>query len=374
MHTILTAILFNVLLAVPGMDVLGPGVDGVATIPTTQQGPGNGLLPALDFGLEVDWKLREKRILDGVAWMSVQEQLASYLGTTPAPGGRYSEKRRVRRLLADPAIAQNFHQIRDSWFQGSLTEWTGHRLFRSASTFIQCKVMISRNLFFRGLDVNAANVRREYERIQSVREKFRDLHLFADRQVVFAASSDLAREGDYIFGRPPVKRRLARTASELVFLREANTSNSSARLASALSPSSPVTFLFEGHGRRLALKFDGKQTPEGLAASLAARMRAAGASEEPVIVILDSCQAHNFGRRLLEILHDTDPGMPMPIVITPEEYGQDFVKSAYNDRFLIQDLRIPYRSRKNLGALLEGFSLVTSIYVPDENNELTQIG
>lgn len=361
MNTILSAILFNVLLA-------APAIDDVAAVPASQQ--------RAAIGVEIDWDLREEQVLGGAARLSVEEQLASYLGPTPAAGGRYSEKRRVRRLLEDPAIAQNFHQIRDPWFQGSLTEWTGDRLFTSVPAFIHFKVMISRNLYFRGLEVDAANVRREYERIRTVREGLRDLRLFADRQVVYAASNDLIREGEYLFGRQPVQRRLAKTAAELVFLREGDASG--ARLERALSPSSPVTLLFEGHGRPLALKFDGKQTPESLAdrvaATIAARMSAAGASAAPFILILDSCQSHNFGRRLLEILRQNNPAMPMPIVITPEEYGQDFVKNAYSDRFLIQDLRIPYSSRNHLGALLEGFALVTSIYVPDGNNELTQIG
>jgi hypothetical protein len=324
----------------------------------------------------------EESLISLTSSLSRDEQLALYLDGAPIPdGARLSLEARVRRLLGDPAVAAHFTSIRDEWFRGALTDWSeGAPLFRTARGLVECKVMIARNLYFRGLTPSAASVREEYERIQRLRNRYGEMEIFAERNVVFAASDDRTKGGEAMFGRPPTVRWLGRRAESMIFLKKGEgnerPAETSARLADSLSTSENLTFVFEGHGRPNDLKFVGGLSPAEVAGPLMerpSRESSLWVSNPWSVVIVNACQAHTYSRALLDLLRRSFPGRQLPVVIVPVEYGDDLVKSVYNDAFFKSELRLSYGSDTHLGALFGAMKTATSVYVPDEDNVLTQI-
>lgn len=54
------------------------------------------------------------------------------------------------------------------------------------------------------------------------------------------------------------------------------------------------------------------------------------------------------------------------------EYGQQLVRPVYSDPFLSRELGLATRDT-HLGGLLDRAEIATSVYVPDENNVVTQV-
>lgn len=329
---------------------------------------------------------QEDRIFAEASHLTPHEQLALYLGDRRAPEGahasRLSLKDRVRRLFDDPALAAHFTSIDDAWFRGALTEWPSRAtpLFRTTRELVECKVMVARNLFFRGSKPSAESVREEYERIERLRGRYGELEVFSRRNVVFAASDDRTKSGDAMFGRPPTVRWLGRKAESMVFLRRGvdaeKAAHTRARLAENLSTLESLTFVFEGHGRPREMKFIGALSPEEVVDSLVerpSRETSLYVSHPWSVVIVNACQAHTFSRALLDLFRSAHPSRQLPVVIVPVEFGDDLVKSVYNDNFLKRELRLSYGTDTHLGALFAAMAVATSVYVPDEDNVLTQI-
>ncbi len=315
---------------------------------------------------------REARLLEQTAEMSRDEQLALYLGSRQSrtsSAKRYSEEARVTRLVEDPAIRNQFTEIHESWFQGALTEWSPQEpLFRNVKELIQLKIMIARNLHFRGLPATRAAMHQEYERIQALRRQYREQSLFVGREVIYAASGDRRKVGSkyrHVFGHQPTQAHVRQQAERFTFYRQGDPW-SSLDFGQQVEAAQDLTLLFEGHGREKALKLEGALSFADLGRTLRAR-EGRGTS----ILLLDACQSHNYSRRLLDFLSQV-AGTAMPVIITPEEYGQDFIKSAYGDRFLSDDLKLGQIHVK-MGHLMEDSSITTSVYVPDQDNLPTQI-
>lgn len=328
---------------------------------------------------------KEEAILSTVSGLARSEQLALYLGGRSSSGhadrARAPLAHRVKRLLGDPAVAALFVSIEDDWFRGSLTDWTdGTPLFSTARELVGTKIMIARNLYFRGLSPTAESVREEYERIQRLRNRYAEMEVFRERNVVFAASDDLTKDGDHMFGRPPEVRWIGRKAESMVFLRKGEgterPADTRALLAEKLSTLESLTFVFEGHGRPRQMKFIGGLSPEDVVESLVERPSRESSllvSNPWSVLIINACQAHTFSRELLDVFRRAHPESQLPVVIVPIEFGDDLVKSVYNDGFLRSELRLSYNTNTHLGALFGRMSLATSVYVPDEDNVLTQI-
>ena len=315
----------------------------------------------------------ERRIIEEAAVLSTNRQLAIYLGEAQSRSSearRYSEEARVARLAADPALEAHFDAIRDEWFEGSLTEWRPEApLFGDLKELVQLKIMIARNLFFQGLAPNPEAVRAEYLRIQDLRDGFRNLPVFAGRDVIYVASKDRARIGgqlDFLFGHSPTQARLRRQAQRFTFYRPSRSGDGKV-LSEQLVTSAHPTLVFEGHGRDRALKIGGSLSVEDLSRRLSARR-----SQSLAILVLDACQSHTFSRHLLRRLREGRSSAALPVVITPEEYGQDFIKSVYSDRFLSRDLGLG-RGAVRLGRLMEDAWITTSVYVPAPGGHPAQI-
>lgn len=328
---------------------------------------------------------REREIISQALRAEDSEELDIYLGQPPSSQlpRRYSKENRRQRLIADPAIRRYYGRIEDPWFRGSLTGWGDKDpLFKNLRELVQCKVMLARNLYFRKIEPSRQAVKEEYLRILRQREKLKDVKLFADREVVYAASGDvLGRDSrQFMFGSRHLRNWIGEMAAQFRFLRPDRESGaSSASLGRLLKDSAqsqtPLTVLFEGHGRRSALVFGGPFKVKRLASALVAMSSKSGGSSPPVpaIVILDACQSHTYSRQLLELLEETQPGTAKPILITPEEYGQDFIKEIHYDVFLRRDLGIGSRELVNLGAVVRNARINASVYVPDDDNVPMQI-
>lgn len=308
--------------------------------------------------------------------MSTAEQLELYLGTVRS--GKYlsgsSKLRpaasRLRRLERDPALAR-FAEIEARWIAEAAGSGT---LFETSRELVQAKVMIARNLHFQGVDPSALNVAREVEHILEQRRRFAQTSLFADRDVVFAASADRTRDRRKrnLFGRTVTQSQIERTGGRLTFLQSAN-GREKAGLRRQLSRevasgSAPLTFVFEGHGRPEALKFGGSFGAADIAQMIAER----SGNGEPAILIASACDVHTLMRSVMKQLERLAPDAPRPIFVVPVEYGQQLVRPVFNDRFLSSEVGLATQTA-SLANLVARADLDTSVYVPDANNVVTQV-
>lgn len=327
----------------------------------------------------------ETELISTVSAMTPQEQLSTFLGRQSRMAGKSKKTRkllsieeRVKRLASDPAIARNFRVIDDAWLAGLAAENIADGvLYVSPSELIQAKIMIARNLYFQEAPATRESVRSEYSRILRLRQHYRGLPLFSSRHVVYASSDDrVESSGSYAFGRLPTRRYIEKQGAALTFLRDGETPLGAGaqrqRLATLLEDSPSLTFLFEGHGRGDALKLTGKLTADAFAATIAARADSR-ANRDVAIALFVTCSGHDFSRSVLSRLDDMDPDIPKPIMITPGEFGQAWIKSVYSDPFLIQGLGLGGSTATTLGSLFDTRMIGTSVYVPDENNVPVQI-
>ena len=319
----------------------------------------------------------EQGILARAAKRSHYDQLKDYLGTFPAANAsrRPSDEERVGRLLQDPALEANYRRIPEEWFRGSLSRWGGRALFGTYREYLQCKVMISRNLYLRGLEPTAANVRQEYTRIQDLRRRYRDLGLFSQRRVVFAASGDrLKTSNEFVFASGPIQRRIQDQAATFSFLRSSGARSKAELTAELRRPEAgePLTFVYDGHGRNSVLDFGGGYSYNRIAEALLST-GADSAPRSPAILILSACRSHTLSRKLLTKLKGSAAGHPTPIVVLPEEFGQEFVKGVHQEPFFRHDLRVAARTEAFLGSLFHEARINASVYVPDDDNVAAQI-
>ena len=135
----------------------------------------------------------------------------------------------------------------------------------------------------------------------------------------------------------------------------------------------PVTFIYDGHGRSTVLDFGGgysfRRISDALIGVAPDHLR-----RQPPILILSACKSHTLARKLLTEMKVRDGGpYHLPILITPEEFGQDVVKNIYQESFFRNDLRISAREEVRLSFLFRNARINASVYVPDVGNVAVQI-
>jgi len=301
-------------------------------------------------------------LVQHVEELSPKQQLELYLGASTLRDERAARHDvfSVERIQDDPALQRTFAAINTRWLieKGAKVP-TARRL-------VEEKVMVARNLFFQGLEPSAINVASEIRRIRSMRGQLAATPLIEGRTVVFAASDDKLRDGRPIFGRPATRRFLSSRAERFVFLQD-----DGPELTRWLRETPDLTFAFEGHGNGKAIKLGGPFKAEHLAEILAQRP----ADFPAPIIILDTCFAHDFARRVAQALERKHSHAAMPILIVPDEIGQKQLKQVFAASFL----RLDVSSGVSAAGALTLDSLITSptrritVYAPDTRNVLAQI-
>lgn len=264
-----------------------------------------------------------------------EDQLGMFLGKGAAePGTKKARKERrkaVRALADDPALEANFNRIDDTWLDRLLVE-TAHRglAYATPRGLVEVKMLIARNLFFTHREVNEETVRDEFRRLADLRHRFGTTPVFAEREVVLLASSQrVGQDREAVFGSSRTRRRLADQAHWLEAYGGDLPTATPQRIFQQLSGASSPTLVFSGHGRSQALKYGGGIDVDELARRLVtARGERGSADDTTWIVVILACRGHDFARNLLLALHRLDPDVPKPILVTPEEYGQNWVKLA----------------------------------------------
>ncbi|MCG8454972.1 MAG: hypothetical protein MI919_01740 [Holophagales bacterium] len=307
-------------------------------------------------------------VVDRLESLTPKQQLDLYMGAVPRASEQLAGGRQgfsVERLSRDPALRARFGSIKEAWLLEALpgTE------VPSARELVEWKVMVSRNLAFRGVASSRETVLSEVQRIRQARQQHAETQLYADRTVVLAASSDTLRNGDRVFGRKPARYFLEHQARRFVFLQgERSARQSESRLLQSLLRTEPrLTFVFEGHGNTRALKLGGALTVKRLAKMLADRP----ADLPAPILIFDTCFAHDYARRMVGVLAQIDSGAKMPILIVPDEMGQSQVRDVYSAGFWRSGMTSGGES--DLGRLLLSSARRLSVYVPSRDNLLRQI-
>lgn len=334
---------------------------------------GPGIYEPTGPGAERGFEPREVHdLLARLGSMTPEQQLQLYFGSVPeADARRYGGKAYdFDRLRNDPAFAHHFPAIQDVW----LLEWAADaEALPFARRWIEVKVMVARNLYFRRLEPTLENVREEVARIRKIRRRYGDLPIFGDRTVVFEASPQAMDDGRRAFGRSATLRFLADQSHRLILqqgrLRRAKRGEKS--LSDVLRQEPRVTFVFEGHGNSKALNGRRRLSARRLAAVFAGRP----AHYPPPIVILEACYAHDFARRLASSLRRRGAKV-MPIFIVPDEMGQALIKQVFSAGFLRFDVGSANDLSKELtlSTVLGSTAPRMTVYFPDSDHVLRQIG
>ncbi|MBZ0112716.1 MAG: hypothetical protein K8J08_09655 [Thermoanaerobaculia bacterium] len=322
---------------------------------------------------------QERRLVREIKGLSREQQLTAYLGEVPAAElmsrrdrKRVDSKRRARDLASDPAILENFDRIEDSWLVGLQADsGSTMPLFTNLIELVQLKVMVARNLRFRGLVADQQTVTREFHRIRSAREQFGALSLFAQRRTVFMADDQEWKWGKPIIGSEKHLAQLRDQGTDLSVVAE-KSAMASTTVLGEVQESADLTLLLGGHGDSSTLELGGGLETRELARAFVERAASQPASAGPAILIAMTCKGHDFARGLLDAMHSLDPTAPKPIIIVPSEFGQPFLKYP-SDPFLGHDLGLRGGQASTLGEMFGQAHIETSIYVTDENNIPMQV-
>lgn len=312
-------------------------------------------------------------------------------------------KRNNTKLLADPALL-NLENIQNVWIEEALLKMTfppnSTLLYTHMKHVSALKVMVARNLFFQNKSIEKVNVINETTRIFKVREQYKNIAIFKNRNVLYVAHLETNEYFDmhrYIFGRSPQLEGIKKQGGNLSFIRP-NEKVASIKSAKAnmikkfITTPPPFTFVFDGHGGPDALylsngTISGGKIKEGANTIkiTVAELRdmyvkrrekyPQTASQEPEkkdILIFSSCFNHSFLRALYEILprHITKP-----VAIGASEYGQlayGVFYSKFGSSFFEDTLNLKSGKSTTFQDVFEGeFKQKLSnpsCYIPDENN------
>jgi len=295
----------------------------------------------------------------------------------------------------NPKAAEAHRKIKDFWedpaLEGMLrikTEWVDkhHPMMKVAMqaggeelAMGQMRAMIARNLFFKKLPITEQTVKEEFGRVIETRERFKNIALFKDRNMLLAAHEEILDDknedltpslikqfekesGDrHVFAKPALQQALknqAGTKGTLQFVRpesEGTTPEEHIKRLKIAKESilkqiretpPPFTFVFDGHGSSDALylshgQIEGfkpgqgtekasiveknntiKITAEELASALKSRQERFAdhyaTPEGKDIIVLACCFNANFIRNVYDKMGDA----PKPIAIGQSEYGQ----------------------------------------------------
>ncbi len=231
----------------------------------------------------------------------------------------------------------------------------GRRSFLSAESLVEAKVLLTRNLSGRGLAPSRANVALVWAELEAARAELAELRLFAGRNVVLAAGKD-ERQGP-TFGKTTTLAALREQAPASLQLLRSGERGAGAELARAIAQDGQLTLILETHGRPGALEFSGALEADELAAMFAGRREKGQA-----IVIVNACFGHDFARAFAERLRSR--GLPVPILVVPEEFGQATLVGRQESPFTRDELGLGARSISTLRNLWPGQYRETTVYAP----------
>jgi hypothetical protein len=300
--------------------------------------------------------------------------------------------------FADPALKELFKCKRD-W----LPELNDRQFANDAAA-------VCRNLYFQNKEFSESTFKLEYKNLLELREKYKDVSIFKDRNIVMASHVEKRADGKFRFGTPLLSASLeiaarknekefkhieGRDYEHLIKIKEDT-------LNALEEAPEPLTFIFDGHGGPDALYFtDGqilkleksesngeivttrktiKITYQELAASIAKRFIEYGENIRNDIYIFSGCYNHDFIRNLYGELHKL--GVDLPISFGPSEYGQyaysnlsnPFGADFYTDLLKLHEEDPTGATLKDIWEY-KGEKLISnpSLYIP-QNNVPMQLG
>jgi hypothetical protein len=288
-----------------------------------------------------------------VAAMSGDDQVLLYLpsrdGMRGQDGGAFDPKDQLRRFRRDPGLAR-FAEVELAW----VAEAGGP--FVTAESMVEAKVIVTRALAARRLAPSREHVARVWGELAAERERLGERQLFAGRQVVLAAGKDDHGAGP-TFGKESTVAALNRQAPASLDVLRSGQRNATAELARAIGRPGDLTLLLETHGRPDALEFGGALGADELAAMFAARPAGSQA-----IVIFNACFGHDFARAFAARLQKR--GLPIPILIVPEEFGQATLIGRQENDFTRGELGLGRADASSFSGLWPGLRRATAVYAP----------
>lgn len=288
-----------------------------------------------------------------VAGLSAAEQALLYLPTRlglrdSAGGEAFERDGQLRRFRRDPALAR-YDAVEAAW----VAEVAGP--FLSAAALIEAKVILTRGLAVRGLVPSRENVALVWSELAAERARLAGQALFGGRRVVYAAGKDESPDSP-TFGKASTLAALRSQGPASLQLLRSGERGGAAALARAIAAAGELTLVLETHGRPDAVEFGGTLGAEELAEMFAARPAAS-----PAIVIVNACFGHDFARAFAARLQRR--GLPLPILIVPEEFGQATIIGRQENDFT-RELGIGGREVSTLAGLWLGKHPDTAVYAP----------
>lgn len=312
----------------------------------------------LPLSLRAEYRGKARQVagdiqLRRVASMSKDDQILLYLpsrhGMRGQDGGAFDPAGQLRRFRRDPGLAL-FDQVDLAW----ISEIAGP--FVSAEALVEAKVIVTRALAGRHLAARRENVALVWGELSAERTRLAERRLFSGRRVVFAAGKD-DRAGEPTFGKESTVAALQRQRPASLEVLRSGERSATAALARAISREGDLTLLLETHGRPDALEFGGALGADELAAMFASRP-----SGGQAIVIVNACFGHDFARAFAARLEKR--GVPVPILIVPEEFGQATLIGRQENEFTRGELGLGSPDASTLSGLWPGNQRATAVYAP----------
>jgi len=259
---------------------------------------------------------------------------------------------------------------------------------------IQFKIMISRNLYFQNETPTKQNIQKEYLRILNEKNKYKNLPLFKDRNIVFAAHNETLR-GRPLFGREATIDAIKTQGAKSVTLLRPQANLESVNkikneiLKKIIETPSPATFYLDMHGGLNGVYLsDGniykgkpketnntrKITTRELAEAFNARQNKYP-NEQPPILIFVNCFSGGILRDFLNKIKQNPP-----ICISASEYyqltsGSYFYK--HSSAFAQKVLQLGKKDQiTTIGTIMRNELAGTSnptIYIPSQKGKIMQL-
>ncbi len=238
----------------------------------------------------------------------------------------------------DPAFPTAI-RIGEQWIDPSITDDEQRAQYR---------MMVARRLDSTGSELTSENIEATYKEIRDIQDRFGDVPLFQDRNVILAAHNerwDIGLFGKERFGTAATRRAIDRESRTFSFHQGEEDLGSlletKASLLEAIrNTPPPMTFYFDGHGNSHSIALsDGQVSDEGfvqtenscgissreLAEALGTRrakfpeLNSSDPNMEDLLII-SSCHSHDF---ILDVNNRLQRSQSsLPIAISSTEFGQ----------------------------------------------------
>lgn len=267
----------------------------------------------------------------------------------PYARGKLENANDGRKLLSDPAL-KHFEDVKREW----LPELSDRE-------FVNMATFISRNLYFKEQKISDETVKEEYQRILEQREKYGELPVFYDRNILLLSHIERYKENGIDrdrFGQEGLVNALVKQKgdNDKVFqhIEAKNYDELSKVKDSALNSieemGTPFTFFMDGHGSPDAIYLSDGQASElvnssnsqiiesdntvkisykELAKAIAKRSTKYGEQVKNDIYIFSGCFNYQFIRKLYKELKNL--GANLPIALGASEYKQYSYSTLLSD-------------------------------------------